>query len=330
MKKTKIFVGIDVSKLTLDICVKDQIQKSYVIDNSEKAIQSFFGQLVNQYQGCSVLICLENTGKYSWKLMNILPDYDLSLYIVNPLHLKRSLGLVRGKNDKIDAIRITDFLKKNYEDLKQYIQERTVITEMKILLTERKHKVLQRKQLKVKNIDLEEVDNYKITKNLIKQNKRLIAELTKQIKTIEAYIKGLIKEDSSLKTTQQLLKSIPGVGDIITWYLIVRTNEFKAITDPRKFACYCGVAPFENRSGTSVFGKPRVSLLADKKIKRLLHMGAMRAIQMENDLNIFYLRKVEEGKNKMSILNAVRNKIIHIAFALIKNQNMYQNRLQVS
>ena len=56
----------------------------------------------------------------------------------------------------------------------------------------------------------------------------------------------------------------------------------------------------------------------------------MSAIRLDNDLAIYFKRKVAQGKNKMSVLNAVRNKIIHIVFALIKNQNLYQNRLVTS
>ena len=56
----------------------------------------------------------------------------------------------------------------------------------------------------------------------------------------------------------------------------------------------------------------------------------MSAIRLNNDLRKYYLRKTEEGKNKMSVLNAVRNKIIHRVYAVIKNQRQYQNHLILS
>ncbi len=126
------------------------------------------------------------------------------------------------------------------------------------------------------------------------------------------------------------MQSVPGVGKILSWNFLVKTNEFKTIKTPRKFACYSGIAPFENSSGTSVFGRSCISLWADKSLKKLLHLEAMSAIRLENDLSLYYRRKVEEGKNKMSVLNAIRNKIAHIIFALIKNDDFYQNRLAVS
>lgn len=95
-------------------------------------------------------------------------------------------------------------------------------------------------------------------------------------------------------------------------------------------ACYCGVVPFEHQSGTSIRYKPRVSVFADKGLKTLLHLAAMSAIRLNNELRVYYRRKVEDGKNKMSVLNAVRNKIIHRIFAVIKNQTMYKNDLLLS
>jgi transposase len=73
-----------------------------------------------------------------------------------------------------------------------------------------------------------------------------------------------------------------------------------------------------------------VSSYADKAIKAVLHLAAMSAIRLKNDLREYYLRKVAEGKNKMSALNAVRNKIVHRIFAVIKNQIPYQNHLLLS
>jgi len=70
--------------------------------------------------------------------------------------------------------------------------------------------------------------------------------------------------------------------------------------------------------------------MADQALKTVLQMAAMRAVRLDNELKEYYQRKVEEGKNKMSVLNAVRNKLIHIAMALIKNKTYYKNRLELS
>lgn len=330
MKNQAKFIGIDVSKLTLDVCIIGETNISLVIKNTERQIIKWIKELEIKHPDCQLYICIENTGKYSWKLMEILPSFNIMFYVVNPLHLKRSLGLIRGKNDQIDAIRIAHFIKKNHQELETYILERACITKLKVLISERKYKVSKRKELKTKNKDVQELSDQKLIATLVKGNNDLIKLLTSQIKAIEKQIEQISQTDDQLKQMNKILKSIPGVGPILAVYLIVKTNEFKSIKTPRKLACFCGVAPFDNRSGTSIFSKARVSILADKTLKRVLHMGALRAVRLDNDLKIYYDRKVKEGKNKMSVLNAVRNKIIHTVYALIKNQTFFQNRLVLS
>lgn len=154
--------------------------------------------------------------------------------------------------------------------------------------------------------------------------------MSREIREIEAMIKKEVNADKKLKKEIKRLKTIPGVGDVMAWTFAVKTEGFTRLTNPRKLGCYAGVVPFEQQSGTSLKTKPRVSKMADMQMKTTLQMAAMRAVRMQNDLQHYYLRKVEEGKNKMSVLNAVRNKIIHIAMALIRNQSFYENRLELS
>ncbi len=136
MKNESKFIGIDVSKKILDICVFNQDNTSYVIENTTKAILKFFKKELKN-EAVLNYICIENTGKYSWELMKILPDLNCKFYVVNPLHLKRSMGLVRGKNDKIDAVRIAHFIKKNHDEIEEFIIRRNDIETLQILLNER-------------------------------------------------------------------------------------------------------------------------------------------------------------------------------------------------
>jgi len=329
MKTNLKFIGIDVSKHTLDICLLSETAVSSVIKNTKTAISKFFKNLLKD-TSFSYHVCCENTGKYSWVLMEILSEMHCDFYVVSPLHLKRSLGLTRGKSDKVDAIRIAHFIKKNHDELSVFIPKRKELELLQILLSERRSRVEQRKALLTKNKELLVLSNKQISKSITKLNNKLIKEFSLQIKSFESQIRTLIKNDESLQKLDKQLRSVPGIGEILCWNLLVKTNEFKTIIDPRKLACYAGVAPFANTSGISIFGRNRVSNLADKSLKKLLHLGAMSAIRLENDLGEYFKRKVAQGKNKMSVLNAVRNKMIHIVFALIKNQSLYQNRLVTS
>lgn len=328
MKKL-VFIGIDISKLTLDVSIKANKQESFVIDNNAKSITKFFKEHLKDNQP-EFHVCIENTGRYSWELMRLLPEMNCVFYVVNPLHMKKSMGLTRGKSDKIDAERIAKFIEKNHTDTEPFITRRKEIVQLQILLSERNSKVKQRSKISVQSKEHKILNDKKLQRELISLNNQLTNLLNKQIAILEKQIKLLIKNDDKMAETTKLLKTMPGVGDIICWNLLIKTNEFKSIREPRKLACYAGVAPFSNTSGTSIFGKNRVSVYADRSLKKLLHLGAMSAIRNENDFQIYYLRKVEEGKNKMSVLNAVRNKIVHTAFALIKNQKPFVNRLVLS
>ena len=114
------------------------------------------------------------------------------------------------------------------------------------------------------------------------------------------------------------------IGPTTAGHLLVVTNEFKNFNCPKKFACYAGTAPFENSSGTSIRGKSHVSPYANKDTKKLLHMAALSAINMQNELAVYYQRKVSEGKNKMAVINAVRNKLIKRIFAVVERGAKYE------
>jgi transposase len=297
-----------------------------VIENTTKAIARFF----KRYDGADTYVAMENTGRYNWSIYEALASFKGNVYVISPLHLKKSMGLVRGKNDKIDAIRIASFIEKNYADTPQWKPLPLAIKKIKILLSERNSRIAQKKQLDQQRASYQLIKSSGLDKKLLKLNQKMVKELKSQIDAIEKELHNIIQCDETLSTQAQLVRSIPGVGKVLTWMLLSATEGFQKINEPRKFASYCGVVPFEHQSGTSIRGKARVSSFADKKLKSILHMAAMRAIQLKNDLKEYYHRKVKEGKNKMSVLNAVRNKIIHRVFAVIKHQIPYHINLVLS
>lgn len=157
-----------------------------------------------------------------------------------------------------------------------------------------------------------------------KLNRKPIEALEKQLAEVEKKIKTLIKEDDSLKHLFNLITSVDGVGEVVFCEMIIATNEFKLFSCPRKSACYSGVAPFEHSSGTSIRGGTRVSHLANKQMKKLLHMVALSVVSGKGEMAVYYHRKVEQGKNKMLVINAIRNKIIHRVFACIRDDRKYE------
>lgn len=324
-----IYVGIDVSKRTLDICLKAlDGEQFFKIKNEPKSLSKLAKKLSKL--DSQVVIAMENTGHYNHHLYRVLANFNFIVYVVDPKHIKRSIGLVRGKNDKVDAKRIATFIERNNQDFDPWEPLSESIYSLKVLLAERKAEVDRIRSLKQRIDGLSQQKSVSSVLKLISHNKKEIQKTQRRVKDIEKLIREEIAKDPALNKEVKRIKTVPGIGDVTAWLLAAKTHGFKRLLDPRKLACFAGVVPFEQQSGTSLKTTPRVSKMADGSLKSVLQMAAMRADRLNNELKSYYHRKIEEGKNKMSVLNAVRNKLIHIAMALIKNKTYYQNRLVLS
>ena len=323
----KIIVGIDISAKTLDLAfLQDKECKHVQIKNDYKAICKFF----EKFKDSKLVVAMENTGKYNWHLYDALPQFGFEVFVINPLHLSKSLGLTRGKNDKIDAIRIAQFINKNQGQLPQWRPASKALRELKVLLSERNARVKTLRRLKAQQKDYRLMRSFESFQELKQLKEVEIEQAKNQIKILERLIKNLIKSDKDLALKDSYIQSVPGIGKIVSWNVLSKTEAFTKITEARKMACYCGLAPFDYQSGTSVYRRKKVSVFADKKIKTILHMAAMRAVRLEGELKQYYQRKVKEGKNKMSVLNAVRNKLVHRIFAVVNQQKFYETNLHMS
>jgi transposase len=331
LKQNEMIVGIDVGKVHVDICVSlNETTTHYQIKNEAKTIISFFKKLVKTNVGMKLNVCMENTGYYNWPCYEAFETMDLNLFVVNGFHLKKSMGLVRGKTDSIDAQRIAKFLAVNITTLKPNLIPNKAISALQAFIAQRNRLVDSRTRLNVPTKELVFIADKAISKQIEKVTSKLVKEIEKSVKEVETQIANLIKSDDEIAETFNYATSVRGVGKVLAWNMIVKTNAFKSINDSRKLACYAGVVPFEYQSGTSVYRRPKVSNMADKTLKKLLHLSAMRAIQLKGDLQDYYQRKVAEGKNRMSVLNAVRNKIVARICSAVNNKKMYQNYLHLS
>ncbi len=136
----------------------------------------------------------------------------------------------------------------------------------------------------------------------------------------------MIGQDAAIKKNYDLLLSVPGIGHLTAVYIICCTNNFICKITGKQLASYAGVAPFENTSGTSIKGRTKVHKMANKDLKKLLHMGAVSAITHCPEFKAYYQRKVKEGKHEQSVINAVRSKIALRAVAIINNQAAYVHK----
>ena len=329
----KHYVGIDVSKLTLDfaICSDGKIILQLQCENNKKGIVKAVKQLrqLPDFAMTTSLFCMEYTGIYNNHLLDYLLSSKSHIWLESALQIKQSQGMIRGKNDSIDATRIADYAFTHKKKMRLWNPPRKEVKKLRSLITMRDRIVKSLKELKVpvkENAAFVDKEFAQLESAIMKSS---IASMEKTIEKIEKEINFLIKQDPTLKQLFDLMTSIPGIGPVVAVNMIVLTDEFKKFDDPNKFSCYAGVVPFADKSGTSIRGKWKVSHLANKKIKTLLHMAAMSAITAKGELQVYYKRKIKEGKNKMSVINAIRNKLIQRIFAVIKRLTPYQKNLQI-
>lgn len=316
--KRNCFIGIDISKLKLDVCIYDhnnnKKHKYFIVENTEKGFKILIKKLLNEKINLKeVFICLEHCGVYGLEIAYFL-DQKVSFCFCNPLHIKRSLGIVRGKNDKLDSFQIARFCYIFREELKPDTIPTEIMLKIKSLMSERtrvKKAIVIEKQIKK--------DHFKyLSFNAQNRLIRKLKLLKEDMKCIEKEIEELISSDKSLMTNYELLTGIIGIGLVNATLMLLFTNNFKGITNARAYACYCGVAPFEHSSGTSVRGKTRVSRMANKKVKAELSNAARSAVIHDPELKMYYKRKRNEGKSHGTVLNAVKFKLIARSFAVIK------------
>lgn len=267
-------------------------------------------------------ICFEHTGHYSMLLCSLLAADGYTFSMLPPIEVKKSLGLVRGKNDKVDAQRLAEYGATKKHKLKPSKLPAKNLLKIEQLFSLRRQLVKQWTSL---------TNNLKAQKGMqdvvdndfgISTTEHLITTLKTSIQDVENQILKIIKSDKELKKSYNLLTSIKGVGTILAFVLLTHTQNFETFDDPRKFICYAGMAPFTNSSGQHT-GKARTSWYRHKYLKSLFFNGSRSAIQHDPQLRKYYNDKLQEGKNKLGVLNAVSCKLVYRAFAVMRREQPY-------
>jgi transposase len=271
------------------------------------------------------LFCGEHTGLYSICLSEFLIKKGLFIWLENPLQIKQSSGIRREKNDRVDSREIALYAYRFEDKARAYSLPDKALKSLELLLSFRARLLSNKHALLVSSAEIRGVIQRNPTARYIyEQSKKDIERINKEVQEVEGRMLEQIKSDKSLQENYTLVSSIKGIALINTATILVATQNFTRFDNSRQFACYAGMAPFGKQSGTSVNTKPRVSRLADKNIKVLLTQAAKCGIRHNANIKQYYERKLAEGKDKWLITNNIRNKLIHIVFAVVKNKQPYQ------
>jgi len=327
-QNTLWIIGIDVSKESLDVCLINNTDGQLFngkFNNNLSGFRNFKAWCKTHSCECNgqSLSCLEHTGLYTRQLVHYLLSRQVNVWLESSLHIKRSMGLVRGKSDAIDAQRIARFAFAHQAEAKPLNLSGLTLEKLKDLNANRNRLMKAIQSLQVSTKELRQVD-VESGKTIERINREAVHGLEKSLNAVEEKISEFIKADENLSKQFDLITTVNGVGKIMALLLLIYTQGCTKIIDGRKLACYSGVAPFEYRSGTSITGRTGVSKFANNALKRVLHMAAISSVQHNPELNEYYKRKTAQGKSKMAVINAVRNKLLHRIVAVIKRGTPYQ------
>jgi len=313
-------IGTDVSKLTLDNAVKT-VKSHYKVTNNQQGFNKWLKWALSFTEKDLLWVVMEHTGYYSYQFELFLAAQSIKYTKVAALEIKRSSGLIRGKNDKADAMMISEYGTLRSASLKAQTAPIALLAELKDMINLRDKLVTDRSGYKTRLKEQEATRKYGKDHIQTRLQADMITLFSARIKQAELQILTLIKKEKSLARNYTLLLTIKGIGPVTAAYVLTYTDNFTKFENSRKFSCYAGLVPFEHSSGTSLKGKKRVSHYANKKAKALLNLAALVAVRSNPELKQYFERRVAEGKNKMSVLNIIRNKLVDRMFAIIKRQS---------
>jgi len=321
-------IGVDVSKLTLDLHCYGHSSSPDPVGNNLSGFKTMAKWINKKVSNCNedILIVMEYTGIYTYNLERFLKEKGWN-YVKRPaLDIKRSCGIRRGKTDSMDARIISEYGWMRQSVLKPMVPLSDTQVELQQLMAYRDKLVADRASYQSRLKELKGQMQSRLNEQIEQSSEYIMQVLSVEIKQAEKNIKALIGSEEELQTNYDLVTSVRGIGFATAVHLLITTENFTRFDSHRKFACYCGVAPFDHTSGSSIRGKTRVSHLANKKLKSLLTMAALTAIKYDADLKAKYEQKVQEGKPKMCAINIIRIKLIERIFTVIKRQTKYELR----
>jgi transposase len=323
----KLYVGIDVSKLTLDICVIDDNEKKYLatqISNNTDGYKRLEKELkrAQEKSGFSgsfdYHFCLEATGIYSNGIVSFLLSKKRLVSVLNPYVSASFLKarLCRTKTDKVDAEGVALYaLKMNPRAFKQAPEMiRVLQKEVRFLQS-----LIQKKTQFVREKESLSSEHKAI-------HDELILVMNSKIKKQQVLIQALIKKHAKLSEYSKCLQSIPGVGEQTAWIILselMYDAESELPIEAKKQVAHAGLAPMERSSGSSVYAAPRISKTGNRILRKALFFPALTAIRHCDSIAKTYTHLINNGKRKKVALVACMRKLLALAVTLLQKQTIF-------
>lgn len=312
MEGSPIFVGIDVSKARLDVAMHPSADKLSVA-NDEAGVQTLVQRLTELKPA---LIVLEATGGLERSVSGALGSAQLPVVVVNPRQVRdfaKALGQL-AKTDSIDALVLARFAEAIRPPLRRLADE--VSLELRALLARRRQ----------------------LIEMMVAEKNRLSAASRTVRKRIEAHLRWLeteleradndldqaIRQSPIWREHEDLLKSVPGIGPIVSRTLLAELPELGTL-HRKKIAALVGVAPLNHDSGT--FRGRRGIWGGRATVRAVLYMAALVASRRNSVIRDFYKRLRDKGKAPKVALVACMRKLLTILNAVIKHKSRWSEMI---
>jgi len=303
MAAATVYIGMDVSKATLDVCVSDG--ETWQAANDDSAMETLCTRIATLHP---TLIVLEATGGYELRAAAALAAAGLPVAVVNPRQVRsyaRSVGQL-AKTDRIDARILARFAATVQPEARPLPDAAT--REIEALITRRRQLVVM--------ITAEENRLHaapSITRNEIKTH---IAWLRRQLAKIDENIDDSVRRSPIWRAKDDLLRSVPGIGGKTSSTLLALLPELGTLSG-KQVAALVGVAPLNQDSGT-LRGRRRV-YGGRVRVRTSLYMAALVASRYNPVLKDFYGRLRAAGKPAKVALVACMHKLLIIVNAMVRS-----------
>ena len=224
------YIGVDISKNTLDAAIyASEMKKADTkhLTNDAAGLKELIAWAKGQgVKPKKMVICAEHTGVYGNNLQLFCEKKGYALCLESPLQIKRSMGLVRGKDDQIDAIRIAQYAYDHREKLTLFKRPSDNILALSNLLRERRLYVRQRATLMSAQSELGQYESSQ------SRNRRdtLIDKMATMVKAIEKQMVEIVNKDPDIKRNYDLIRTVVGIGLITAVDTLVYTNNYWSST----------------------------------------------------------------------------------------------------
>lgn len=315
----KSWIGVDVSKLTLDVCwFKDGVPTHLKVSNDLRGFKELLSHLPPEAH-----LVMEATGAYYLRFAHFLLSHSLAVSVVNPLSIKRyaQMKLSRAKTDKYDAALIAGYGASQEPPL--WTLPDVKILEMQQLVTLEDQLGLQKRAL----LNQQEAFSHSpfASAQALKSIKAMVRTMERELKRVEAALQAITSQH--YPRAVEILTSIPGMGRKTAEALLVATKGFREKVNGRALCSYVGIAPRPYESGSSVKGRGWISKMGSRSVRNKVYMCTLTAIQFNPACKVFYERLRKNGKPAKVALIAVAAKLLRQAAAMIKNDQMFDEKL---